>query len=185
MDAKQETRQARIAYRRHLRANPDLKARLDRALTDNVLALLAELGAHGSVAAYEPLPSEPGGASLLPALGRACRTVLLPVTLPDGILAWTPTTALAQRDTSSVLGSCDVVLAPGLAVDKRGMRLGKGGGYYDRALAGLDVSVAALLYDDDLLDEVPHEPHDVPVGMVVTPSGIFRPEGNRGGAGAV
>ena len=78
-----------------------------------------------------------------------------------------------------------MVLAPGLAVDKRGMRLGKGGGYYDRALAGLDVPVAALLYDDDLLDEVPHDPHDVPVGMVVTASGIFRPEGNRGGTGAV
>ncbi|WP_291313499.1 5-formyltetrahydrofolate cyclo-ligase [Corynebacterium sp. UBA2622] len=196
MNAKQRVREQRIAYRRHLRTLPGAKADLDAALTRNVLSLLDELGrgrgcgagAAGNVAAYSPLPSEPGGPGLLPALSGACRTVFLPISLPGGVLAWgahSETGSVAgalgiaepggARFTSRVLRSCDVVLAPALAVDKRGMRLGKGAGYYDRALAVLEgVPVAALVYDDDVLDAVPHDDHDVPVDWVVTPGGVQR-----------
>ena len=65
----------------------------------------------------------------------------------------------------------DVVLVPALAVDGRGSRLGRGGGSYDRALArvfGL-VPTIALLYDDELLDHVPAEPHDRAVRAVARP----------------
>ncbi len=186
MTTKQRVRAERIAYRRHLRAHPRTKGDLDAALTRNVLAFLRDAGACGNVAAYSPLPSEPGGAGLLPALAGACRAVFLPISLPGGELAWgvddgagavAGTLGIAEpggaRFTSRVLRSCNVVLAPALAVDRRGMRLGKGAGYYDRALDGLGVPVAALVYDDDLLDEVPHDTHDVPVGHVITPGGIL------------
>jgi 5-formyltetrahydrofolate cyclo-ligase len=64
----------------------------------------------------------------------------------------------------------DVVLAPGLAVDRRGVRLGRGAGYYDRALAAVRAPVAVLLYDAELVEEdLPAEPHDRPVTAVVTP----------------
>jgi 5-formyltetrahydrofolate cyclo-ligase len=66
----------------------------------------------------------------------------------------------------------DVVLVPALAVDGRGSRLGRGGGSYDRALARVfgRVPTIALLYDDELLDYVPAEPHDRAVRAVAQPS---------------
>jgi 5-formyltetrahydrofolate cyclo-ligase len=71
-----------------------------------------------------------------------------------------------------------VLLVPALAVDRRGYRLGRGGGSYDRVLArliGSGVDVVALLHDGELLDlPVPREPHDQPVHAVVTPSGHVR-----------
>jgi 5-formyltetrahydrofolate cyclo-ligase len=61
-------------------------------------------------------------------------------------------------------------------VDRRGVRLGRGGGYYDRALAhaASHALVTAVLYDGELLDTLPAQPHDRPVGAVLTPHGGFR-----------
>ena len=69
------------------------------------------------------------------------------------------------------MARADVVLAPALAVDAAGNRLGRGGGSYDRALArvGPLIPLIALLYDDELLDRVPAAPHDTPVRAVVRP----------------
>jgi 5-formyltetrahydrofolate cyclo-ligase len=74
------------------------------------------------------------------------------------------------------VATADVVLVPGLAVDRTAMRLGRGGGSYDRALGRVPVGtfVCTLLYDGEVLDEVPAEPHDRPVTAVVTPSGLTR-----------
>jgi 5-formyltetrahydrofolate cyclo-ligase len=65
----------------------------------------------------------------------------------------------------------DLVIVPALAVDRRGVRLGRGGGSYDRALArvGPQVPTIALLYDAELLDEVPAAPHDQRVRLVARP----------------
>ena len=63
---------------------------------------------------------------------------------------------------------------PALAVDHAGHRLGRGAGYYDRALTVVTTPLCALVFSDELLPEVPHEAHDVPVHMVVTPQGLFR-----------
>src|SRR5436190_12469735 len=66
-----------------------------------------------------------------------------------------------------------LVIVPALAVDRRGVRLGRGGGSYDRALArvGPQVPTIALLYDAELLDEVPAAPHDQRVRLVARPEG--------------
>lgn len=75
------------------------------------------------------------------------------------------------------VASADVVLVPAVAVDRTGVRLGRGGGSYDRALArvGPAILTAALLYDGELVDSVPAEPHDQRVRAVVTPArGLVR-----------
>lgn len=76
----------------------------------------------------------------------------------------------------NAVATADVVLTPGLAVDRGGMRIGRGGGSYDRALGRVPVGTftCTLLYDGELLDEVPAGPHDRRVTAVVTPSGVTR-----------
>jgi 5-formyltetrahydrofolate cyclo-ligase len=67
----------------------------------------------------------------------------------------------------------DVVLVPALAVDRDGHRLGRGRGYYDRALESVTAPVVAVVYDDDVIDDVPIEPHDRCVDGRLTPSGYY------------
>lgn len=63
-----------------------------------------------------------------------------------------------------------VWIIPGLAVDIDGYRLGQGGGYYDRALDGVhdDALIVAILFEDEVVEEVPREEHDHRVDVVVT-----------------
>lgn len=140
------------------------------------------------VAAYLSLPTEPGTGPLLDGLAARGTEVLLPLSRPDRSLDWVvhePGTALLPSALGvpqpsgepvgpDALATCDVVLVPALAADAHGRRLGRGAGYYDRALAGLDVPLCALVFTDELLDEVPTEPHDVPVQLVATPDGVHR-----------
>jgi 5-formyltetrahydrofolate cyclo-ligase len=75
------------------------------------------------------------------------------------------------RRGPEAVARADVVLAPALAVDHAGNRLGRGGGSYDRALARVTplIPVIALLYDAELLGHVPAESHDTPVRAAVRP----------------
>ena len=84
-----------------------------------------------------------------------------------------------DRLGADAVTGADAVLLPGLAVDDLGLRLGRGGGSYDRVLArlarsGADPALVVLLYDSEVVPRVPAEPHDRPVHAVVTPSGVRR-----------
>ena len=139
-----------------------------------------------TVAAYVSVGTEPGTGPLLEALLAAGRRVILPVLLPDDDLDWgvhtgplDPARRGLLEPSGALLGpeaiaTADVVLTPGLAVDRTGMRLGRGGGSYDRALARVPVGTftCTLLYDGEVLDQVPADRHDRPVSAAVTPSGI-------------
>jgi 5-formyltetrahydrofolate cyclo-ligase len=127
---------------------------------------LAGLLAGRRVAAYSSFGTEPSTAALV------TPQTLLPVLLPDGDLDWTAAGG-GPLGVDAVAG-CDVVLVPALAVDRRGVRLGRGGGSYDRALRRARGLVVALLHVGELLDELPAEPHDVPVHAVALPSGVVR-----------
>ena len=157
------------------------------ALQDQILDLVRR-EQPATVAAYVPVGSEPGGPVLVPALAAAAR-LLLPVLLPDGDLDWgvhtgdlTAGPRGLRQPTAPTLGpaaivEADLVLVPALAVDRHGMRMGRGGGSYDRALTRVAAGalVVALLHDGELLDEVPSEPHDRPVHAVLTPGEGFVP----------
>lgn len=153
---------------------------------------LAELAGAGTVAAYVSVGREPSTRALLERLRGAGTRVLLPVLLPDNDLDWAvyegADLVKAGRGLLEPAGprlgpeavtEADTVLLPGLAVDRRGMRLGRGGGSYDRVLARLERAGAhpatvVLLHDGEVLDEVPAEAHDRPVDAAVTPSEVWR-----------
>ncbi len=141
------------------------------------------------VAAYVSMPTEPGTGPLLAALAENGAEVVVPRALPDGTLDWVALDAAAplrqgplgvpEPDGPSLgpqaLDDVDLVLVPALAVDHAGRRLGRGAAYYDRALAGVTALRCAIVFAAELLPEVPHEPHDQPVDLVLTESGLFRP----------
>jgi 5-formyltetrahydrofolate cyclo-ligase len=154
----------------------------------SVRAAAAHLAAgQAVVAAYVPLPGEPGGPGLPEALTRVCDRLLLPIVLPDRDLDWAAydgalvDSALRIREPAGprlsppALATADLVLVPALAVDRSGVRLGRGGGSYDRVLHRVrpDVLVTALLYDGELIDRLPAEPHDHRVRAVITPKGLI------------
>ena len=162
------------------------------ALAGAALAL-PELAGAGTVAAYVSVGREPGTRALLDALRARGVRVLLPVLMTDNDLDWAVYTGAehlvaagrgllepdGMRLGPGAVLDADAVLLPGLAVDGRGMRLGRGGGSYDRVLARLSAAGAhpaliVLLYDDEVVERVPEEPHDHPVDAVVTPAGARR-----------
>ena len=184
--------QAKAALRDQL-----LTARARRSLLDvgeAARAIAAHLLAHpevrraATVAAYVSIGSEPGTGALLDALAAAGKRVILPVVLPDLDLDWAlyQGSALLEPARRGLLepggrrlgveavAGADVVLVPGLAVAVDGTRMGRGGGCYDRALARVPVGTftCVLLYDDERLAGVPHEPHDRAVRAAATPAGI-------------
>ncbi len=69
----------------------------------------------------------------------------------------------------------DLVVTPGLAFDSKGNRLGRGGAYYDRFFGSKSLHAVrcGLAFSDQVIDEVPMEPHDQPVDMLVTDQGVL------------
>ncbi len=138
-----------------------------------------------TVCAYVSTDGEPPTDRLLAELVRAGHRVLLPVLLPDLDLDWAAwesgTSLLPGRfgllePTGPRLGgaapaAAGVVVCPGLAGSPIGARLGRGGGSYDRALARTTDGAlrVLLLHDAEVLDDVPTDPHDQPVHVLVTP----------------
>jgi 5-formyltetrahydrofolate cyclo-ligase len=140
------------------------------------------------VAAYVPTGPEPGGSDLPVMLREALPppvTLLLPVLREDLDLDWAAydgrlvTTARGLREPPgprlgvTAIATAALVLVPAVAVDRRGVRLGRGGGSFDRALARVPpgVPVVALLHDGELRDrDLPCEPHDRRVTAVITPA---------------
>ena len=175
-----------------------LTARRDRSPADH-RAVADSLAWHATsepsvararrVAAYLSMPTEPGTGPLLAALTGNGAEVLVPRVRPDGTLDWVALDAGApiregplgvpEPDGPALearaLDHVDLVLVPALAVDHDGRRLGRGTGYYDRALTGVTALRCAILFAAELLPEVPHEPHDQPVDLVLTEAGLFRP----------
>jgi 5-formyltetrahydrofolate cyclo-ligase len=70
-------------------------------------------------------------------------------------------------------GEIQLVLVPGLAFDRSGWRLGYGGGYFDRFLKDFGGVSIGVVYQDLLLDSLPHGEHDVPMQWLVTEGGLI------------
>lgn len=189
--AKETLRVRLLAARRALPA-PE-RARRAAALTAGALALAVRTG--GPVCAYLPVGSEPGDPGLVDALHDAGHDVLLPVVGGRGTLDWARYEGPASlvdapfrlrepagpRLGPAAIGRARLVLVPAIAADRRGGRLGKGRGHYDRALAlaAAGTPLVAVVGDEELLDAVPVEPHDHPVTAVLTPDGGVTRCGNN------
>lgn len=146
----------------------------------------------GTVCAYVPVGGEPGSAVMLDGLARRGVRVLLPVvrTEDDGTplaLMWgeyragslvTARFGLLEPPqpwlAPDALAEADLILVPALAVDRRGVRLGRGAGFYDRSLQFRrpQTPLVAVVRDTELLPDelvLPSEPHDVPMTHALTP----------------
>ena len=172
-------------------AMPDsIRSESGRLIRDHVLEM-PQVTSAGTITAYYSVGTEPDTRWLIFALWKRGSYVVLPVLLPDGDLDWASyegPDSLAPgphgllepaepRRGVAAITSADLIIVPALAADRRGYRLGRGGGCYDRALSrvGPAVPTVALLYDGELLDEVPAGPHDQPVRAVAQPTrGITR-----------
>lgn len=141
------------------------------------------------VCAYVPVGAEPGTPAMVDRLHQLCARVLLPVTRSgaDGLplpLMWgeyVPGALVTGRFgllepaepwlEPAAVARAAVVLVPALAVDRRGTRLGRGGGYYDRTLTlcAPRTRLIAVVRDEEIREDLPGEPHDIRMTHALTP----------------
>ena len=139
----------------------------------------------GAVLFYAPLPDE---IDLLPLLERALaegKTVALPRFVPEtGVYAAGRITDLARdcapgklgilepaaRCTPFALNLLDLALVPGVGFDAAGHRLGRGAGYFDRILAQVAGTKCGVAFDQQMVQQIPAEPHDISLNCILTPT---------------
>jgi 5-formyltetrahydrofolate cyclo-ligase len=179
---------AKDALRADLLARRRARSTEERAAAAEAVAaaLLAGLRGVRTMAAFVPDPLEPGHGRLPDAYAELGARVLLPVIPASGrALDWAVYTGELEPGRfglyspvgawlgTTAIEAAEAIVVPALAVDRVGIRLGRGGGYYDRALvhAHPDAVLVTVVFDDERVEELPREIHDRPVNAVVTPSG--------------
>jgi len=187
--SKAALREQLLAARR--RVADDVRATEARLLCEQLAALQNFVSSDSTVCAYVPVGGEPGSVDMVDVLLQRFRRVLLPVARTDvdgaalplhwgeyrpgeliagrwGLLEppepWLPALALAEAG---------LVLVPALAVDRGGVRLGRGRGFYDRSLVARDphARLVAVVRDPELVPALPAESHDIPMTHALTPRG--------------
>ncbi|WP_341973970.1 5-formyltetrahydrofolate cyclo-ligase [Microbacterium sp. LWO13-1.2] len=181
---------AKRALRAELRERRQLLSAAQRdaaaaAIGERLDALVDDADAR-SISCFLSTTNEPSTREFVARTVRRGIRVLLPVTRADGLLDW----AIATDDgeiaegmfglpepAGEVLGpiavnDVDLMIIPAAAVDRSGMRLGWGRGYFDKTIGSMEKCppVYAVIYDSEILDSLPREVHDQPVTGVVTPS---------------
>lgn len=182
----------KAALRRELRSrlkalSPAQRQAGDDALLRRFLSL-PQVEAAQTLLLYHGMGTEPDTSRLLVPLWEAGKRLCLPRCLPGNTLE----ARLVRPDSSLVRHAygmwepgedcplvepeeIGLVLVPGLAFDLSGGRLGQGGGFYDRWLAGFSGFTAALCRAPLLLERLPAEGHDLPVALVLTEEGLYGP----------
>jgi len=188
------------AVRASIRAARDSKdsqvrAALGKNLAETVLGYLTQsTGIVRKVAAYMSSPAEPDTAKLLDALVAEGIEVFLPVCEPNFALSWAAYTPgiefqrstlapvlepVGPRHGTELFDDINTLIIPALAIDEQGLRLGQGGGYYDRFLPLIEdspVRVAAVVYEEEYVPAgtFPVAEHDQPVDLVFTPAQVHQ-----------
>ena len=170
------------------RLDPEQRRR-DSAALCRRLTTAPEWSAARAVLGFSALPTEPDPAPALRAAALAGRTVALPRwdadlgeyrparLPPDAGLVPGPFGVPEPAPSSPwvPVERLDLVLVPGLAFDRRGRRLGRGRGFFDRLLARTpNARRWGVAFDLQIVAEVPTEPHDINVHLLVTP-GLWLP----------
>jgi 5-formyltetrahydrofolate cyclo-ligase len=166
----------------------DEVARNEQAFLEHLQQVVTELGAT-TVSCYLNTVDEPPTRPFLRWAAANDITVLLPVSREDGLMDWAvyedgdeaidvlgmpyPTTGLRGP---MAIHDADLLLIPAALVSKTGDRLGWGRGYFDRTLGSMEKRppTFAVVYDHEVVDSVPTEPHDQTVDGAITPSGLVR-----------
>lgn len=155
--------------------------------TRHLIDLTTDLSAR-SVSCYLSAQNEPNTRPYLTWARENGIRVLLPISREDGLLDWT--VGDGETETESILGlpeavgellgpiainDVDLILVPAAAVDATGMRMGWGRGYFDKTLGSMEKCppVYAVVFDSEVVDEVPRERHDQSVDGAVTPTRII------------
>ena len=191
-DAKQALRQV---VRAHRAARPARQRELDAAaFAEHGVQAVGEARC---VAAYVSTNAEPETGALLDALRDRGARVLLPVLGPGLARCWgeytrredlahhapgRPLEPSGEVLEPTALAEADAIIAPALAVDRFGYRLGQGGGWYDRALQHRrpGVPVFAMVHEAELVRHppLPRAGHDIPVDAVITEERWFLIDGS-------
>lgn len=143
-----------------------------------------------AVMLYLSMPGETNPQSLTAAALEAQKIILLPVVdwhnasmtavkVHNLDVRYDPQAPLLPQPVAGEafpLEEIDLIIVPGLAFSESGHRLGRGKGYYDRFLSqrGLDASLAAIAFCEQLCNDLPVESHDIGMQMIVTDQGILR-----------
>ena len=164
---------------------PEARRAEDEALFDRFLALPRLAGAR-TVFVFFGTGTEPDTSRLIPRLLALGKTVGLPRMLPGRAMEvrrYEPDRPLVPHPWGipepdvgcSLLSPADIDLAlvPALCYDRRGFRLGMGGGYYDRWLPGFHGATVGLCRTELLQAQLPAEPYDRPVELVITAAGLY------------
>jgi len=148
----------------------------------------AKLASGENIACYSSWGTEPSTDELRKRLTELGKQVFLPIINSDTQMLWgldkPPYTenrfGIKEPEISNFdLRTACAIILPALCVDESGIRLGRGAGYFDRALADVPSAETggpiriALLFDDEFLSAVPSDEHDEPVDLVVTPTRII------------
>lgn len=172
--------------KRLVKARSELSSEVRAAEAQALAEAALAVGWPGAtVCAYVPVGTEPGSPALLDALRAAGRRVLLPIVTGREPLDWgvyfgadnLVAGPYGLREPSGLrlgpgaVANADAVLVPALAVDRRGVRLGRGAGHYDRSMGGVTAPRIAVVRAEEFVDRLPAEPHDVLMTAVLTPKG--------------
>ncbi|MFS0868087.1 5-formyltetrahydrofolate cyclo-ligase [Microbacterium sp. 179-B 1A2 NHS] len=184
IDSEKRALRAELRERRQQRsaaaleeASAGITAQLDRLTNDFGVS---------SMSCFLSTTTEPGTREFIAAAVARGIRVLLPITRADGLLDW----AVAEAEGATAEGmfgmpepvgellspdavnDVDLLVIPAAAVDRSGMRLGWGRGYFDKTIGSMEhcPPVYAVIFDSEFVDEVPRDLHDQPVSGVVTPT---------------
>jgi 5-formyltetrahydrofolate cyclo-ligase len=189
--AKADLRKRLRAVRRALPASA--RAERSERIAAHVVALDPWRTAH-TIAAYVAMGGEADPAPLVQAALRDGKRVVLPRVEPAAPdMTWHVLERDAPLEPSGMgfeqpradaeciePAGVDVVIVPAVAADERGHRIGMGRGYYDRALTSMtNATRIAIVYDFQLLAEVPDTPGDLPVHYVVSDRGALTSTGGQ------
>ena len=187
--------EAKKKLRQHARADRELQRNSERKLFQWLHLLTSQEMLNAvTIATYISYGHEPNTSALNSQLLAQQKKLILPRMRQDKSLEWVPWNGAAENLKSqgnikepignslaeNQLATIDAVIVPALLVDRRGFRLGQGGGSYDRALAQLksrspQLWSIALVYDGEITgNDLPNEAHDVPLNAVATPELLIR-----------